>query len=247
MNTSGQIIRLSEIDSTNNYTSELVRQSVIPDETTVVTDFQIQGRGQRDKMWQSDRGMNLLSSTYKKFQMPVSDQFHISASVAVAVCRLLSDNGLDAHIKWPNDIMIGGKKIAGLLVENQVSQSFIDHSIIGIGLNVNQSAFDDFPWPATSMLMETGQATDLNELLIDLRRHLFMALATNGLDIRDAYSRLMFGKGEIAEIESLGQLMVGRIKGVTNQGLLMVQLKSENEGQEMALANASIKKLQIGW
>lgn len=162
----GKIIRLSVVDSTNIYTSKMLSQSDIPEWTTVVADHQTQGKGQRGRVWESQLGRNLLCSTviYPTNLMP-DQNFIIAMLSSVAVVSLLETFDISAQIKWPNDILVNEKKIAGILVENQIVRNRIESSVVGLGLNVNQTSFSDYPWQPTSMIIERNVHYDLDEVM----------------------------------------------------------------------------------
>lgn len=160
----GNRIRLSVVDSTNLHTMKLLGQSGINEYTLVTADWQEQGRGQRGKTWQSDAGLNLLSSIIVRPNLKVKDQFLVSAATALLVVELLQENGITAQVKWPNDILVNGRKIAGILIENQLKGDVIENSVIGLGLNINQPNFDDFPWIATSMKLEKLAETNVDQM-----------------------------------------------------------------------------------
>ncbi len=240
MNSGGQIIRLTETTSTNNYTSELLRQSVIPDWTAVVASYQSSGRGQRTKSWQSDPGMNLLCTVFRKVQVAVEQQFFVSAATAVAVCDFLKAQGLAPSIKWPNDIMIDQHKVAGLLIENQVARQAIEQSIIGIGLNVNQREFDDFPWTATSLSLQTGLIYDLDVVLNGVLNALKNTMKQSFEEVHAQYTHYLFGRGKWCEVTQSGQKISGVLEGVSREGELMLR----QEHVIYSYANASILSIE---
>lgn len=165
------------IDSTNN---EMSREASRLDNLSVIAaEYQTSGRGQRGNRWKADAGKNLTFSILLKFStgeenpgfrcpaLKASGQFSISAIAAVAQCRFLQRYGMDAKIKWPNDIYVGDRKISGMLIENSLSGTLLRTSVIGIGLNVNQTEFpSDLPNPV-SMSGITGADYDLHGLLED--------------------------------------------------------------------------------
>lgn len=160
----GKRIRLSVVDSTNLHTIRLLGQSGIDEYTLVTTDYQEQGRGQRGKIWQSQAGLNLLSSIVVRPNLKAKDQFLISAATALLVIELLQEFDINAQVKWPNDILVNGQKIAGILIENQLKKDVIETAIIGLGLNVNQIFFDLFPWKATSLKLQKLEDISVDDI-----------------------------------------------------------------------------------
>ena len=144
------IIWLDSIDSTND---EARRRILALDNLSVLSALeQTGGRGQRENKWHSAPNQNLtFSIVLKNPPVNAADQFCISEITAVTLVNFLSEYGIEADIKWPNDIYVSGKKICGILIENSLKGQSIDWTIIGIGLNVNQFNFPvDLPNP-TSM------------------------------------------------------------------------------------------------
>jgi len=124
-------------------------------EVVLRTDYQEYGRGQGDKGWVSEAHANLLISflLYPAF-LSASQQFHLSRMAALSLCDLLEELGLLPEIKWPNDILLGGEKVAGILIELGIKGAELEYGIIGMGLNVNQRSFPAFPRPATSLALQ---------------------------------------------------------------------------------------------
>lgn len=159
------IMWLEEVDSTNKYVK---RHIDTLDNLSVVTVLsQTSGRGQGDHKWHSEPGSNLLFSILLKDpEIPANRQSEISDLVSNSVVKLLEKHGIEAWIKPPNDIWVRDKKICGILIEHSLRSGRISWSIIGVGLNVNQTVFpDDLPNP-TSMLLE-GHGGDLNDILLE--------------------------------------------------------------------------------
>ncbi len=157
-------IRLAQTASTNSYASAHAPE--LEPWTIVVTDCQTGGRGQRGNSWEAEPGKNLTFSVVIKPEgFRARDQFALSEAVALATVETLGEAGIEAKVKWPNDIYVGDRKIAGLLLEHAVTGMFITHTVAGIGLNVNQTEFrSDAPNPV-SMAMLTGQEYELDPLL----------------------------------------------------------------------------------
>ena len=131
------------------------------------------GRGQRGHTWHSREGDNLtFSVVLTPSFLPVIEQFMLSEVVALALVDAMADYGVECRIKWTNDIYAGDNKIAGVLIEQSLSGDTIARTIVGIGLNVNQSEFpEDLPNP-TSMIVERGAASDRREVLERFLMHL---------------------------------------------------------------------------
>ena len=157
-------IQVDAIASTNTYL--LRRAGSLPDATVVYTHCQTAGRGQKGNAWEAEPGKNLT------FSMPIKHpdveprrQFLISEAVSLAIVDEVMAMGVEERVKWPNDIYCGDRKLCGILIEHSLEHSAIAHSVIGVGLNVNQRVFvSDAPNPV-SLVQLTGCETDLEALL----------------------------------------------------------------------------------
>lgn len=181
------IIWLDEVDSTN---SEAERRLAAEGSLVVAALNQTSGRGQGDHKWHSASGENLtftLAMQYPVERAPkVCDEALVSYGTALGVVDYLSSKGIEARIKLQNDIYVGTNKICGLLIKHQVRNGRLRNSIIGIGLDVNESAFpSDIPNP-TSMLLETGKHYDIKKeleiLLSFLEKRLDLSLSLRSVE-----------------------------------------------------------------
>ena len=174
MNSIGhQIIRLSSVGSTNNYAANLLRTENVSEGTVILALNQSSGRGQMQNSWVSEAGANLtLSVVLRPVFLNVTHQFALSQLVSIALAETLKNVGVtEVAVKWPNDILIHNKKVAGVLVENTLVGKQIASSVIGIGLNVNQQDFKQLPY-ATSIAKEAGEKMDLEHVLSQLLQQL---------------------------------------------------------------------------
>lgn len=159
------ILSLEEIDSTNNYLAQLALEQT-EEFTLVTTEYQTAGKGQRGNYWESNRGDNLLFSLLvKPTWLNINEQFILSMAVSVALREVLSAYTDSITIKWPNDIYWNNKKIAGILIENFIVDSTIGHSIIGIGLNINQDQFESEAPNPISLSTILGKEMDKTVIL----------------------------------------------------------------------------------
>lgn len=152
------VIFISELDSTNNYANGLLKEKNTPEGTVVLTFRQFNGKGHGRNSWESEDGKNLTFSMilYPSF-LPPSQQFVLSQAISLGIAGFMKSTTGNVSVKWPNDILINGKKAAGILIENTVSGNFLQSSVIGIGLNLNQREFPDHLPHATSLALETGR------------------------------------------------------------------------------------------
>lgn len=222
-----KIIHIDETDSTNQWLKDHGDGS--PDPLVVVADYQTAGRGCGTNTWESERGKNLLfSMLIHPTDIAANEQFRITEAVSVALCQTLQvyiNNKVE--IKWPNDIYVGDKKICGILIENRLQGNTIKGSIIGIGLNVNQTAFkSDAPNPV-SIRQLTGRETDLKELL-QAFLHAF-DLTYNNKTTCFAYKSMLFRRGKYANYEDKTSFFGATLTDVLPDGRLLLVDKDGRE------------------
>ena len=160
------IVRLDSVDSTNNYAAKLLNQTKIPFGTVIMAQYQYEGRGQRGSQWIGENGENLtFSILIDSTQLKNIPAFLLSKCVAISIKNFIRQLTNEyVSLKWPNDIYVDTKKIAGILIENQWKGSDIYASIIGIGINVNQIRFSN-NLNATSLKLITNQHYNVEDLL----------------------------------------------------------------------------------
>ena len=182
-----KIIKLDAIDSTNSYLKKLLNKESLDDLTVVVSKHQTQGRGRNGNVWSNKPSLNLAFSIYKRFSdFEIDKKFMLNVISSISVYETLKKYNLfDLTIKWPNDIMTEDKKISGILIENNIRGNRIKHSVIGIGININQSKFKNLP-NATSIFIETGKLNSVETITQELHNTLeknFDELKTNDSEI----------------------------------------------------------------
>jgi len=227
-------IHLSRVASTNSYASELLRQTR-PAEGTIIYSFeQENGRGQRGNMWLSEPNKNVaFSLILTPSLLHTGEQFLLTkiASLAVAdlMAEILKNTELKTRIKWPNDIYVNGKKIAGILIENSISDNKIQSSIVGIGLNINQAEFDE-TLNATSLKKLSGKEYDLKEIvdrLCDFLEARYLQLKTNRREqLHHQYLQNLYQINEWQKYYSGNEIFEGKIIGTSPEGKLQLELLS---------------------
>ncbi|WP_027126069.1 biotin--[acetyl-CoA-carboxylase] ligase [Gelidibacter mesophilus] len=226
-----RIIKLDAIDSTNTYLKKLAATSSVEDGLTVAAKFQTQGRGQMGTVWDSQEAKSLTFSVFKEVSfVTVNQHFYISIAVSLAIYEGLSSLGLKGiTVKWPNDILSDNKKIAGVLIENVIKSNVISGSVIGIGLNVNQTDFTDLP-SATSLLLLSGRIYNLDEVLDILLKQIeiqFNYLKNKQFELlKSKYESHLFRKNKPSTFKSAeGELFSGFITGISDIGRLLVKVE----------------------
>ncbi|MBQ7899530.1 MAG: biotin--[Bacteroidales bacterium] len=246
------IIWIERVDSTNE---EAKRRISDIDNLSVLSAFeQTAGRGQRGNTWSSKAGENLLFSIIVKFgqdgvePLKAYDQFVISEIAALSVVDLLAINDIEARVKWPNDIYVGTEKICGILIENSLSGSELSHSIIGIGLNVNQTEFDPSLPNPTSMQKISGEEYDTH-CLLEQFTDIFRDYLDRYCHIKGGYGRLrklylaqMWRKDEpstfIDHTSEQPAEFNGTIRGLSDVGHMLIE-NEEGELREFAFKEIS--------
>ena len=222
-------IKLETINSTNDYTLSLKDSLIFKEGLLVTANFQTGGNGQRGKAWESNCNKNLLLSIVVEPKLRLDEQYFISKIVALSVCDLLKFFGIEAQIKWPNDILVSKKKIAGILIHNISQGNYITHSVIGLGFNVNQLVFKDYAPKATSLKLQLNNEYDVSEIqarfLIFLSSRLTRFKDFGNQDVE--YLKSLFLKEKPAAFESDDKKFMGIIKGVSKSGKLLIQLEDD--------------------
>jgi len=239
------VIELEQIGSTNNYARQLVRDKMPIEGTVIVTDEQTEGRGQRQNTWVSEPKKNLCCSyILRPVFLSAKNQFLLSAVTALAVSDVVSLLLLDdkqVKIKWPNDILVDGKKIAGILIENSLRGTQIETSIIGVGLNVNQLLFPK-EFNATSLQLLSKRKHTINDVLEMLNQKLskyYLQLRSGNFDaLMVQMNERLFGKiekqkmkinGSVEQIEVLQVLQSGKLELLHENGIRASYMHHEIE------------------
>lgn len=224
------VIYLPSCHSTNDMAARLVPENKLFDGSVIITDHQTAGRGQRGNTWEAAPGKNLTFSIFLKPEfLEVENQFYLNIVASLGVCDFLNGYmGDEVSVKWPNDIYYRTNKMGGILIENSLRKGTIDTSIVGIGLNVNQTNFSIAT--ATSMAMVCNQDFDLEALTQELLKsleHYYLRLK-KGLyeQLREEYLRKLYWIGESRVFKSNGQFFPGEITGVDNIGRLLIETEA---------------------
>jgi BirA family biotin operon repressor/biotin-[acetyl-CoA-carboxylase] ligase len=225
---------LHEVESTNTYAMNLLRNVNGIEGTIVYTDNQTKGKGQRGALWSSGIAQNITTSIILKPQfLGIENTFYLSKISALAVydvlTEILGNSQYDIKIKWPNDILVNRQKIAGILIENNFTNTTIQYSVIGIGLNVNQKDFGDFDTIATSLKLITGADYDRNiileKLCVNLEKWYFKLKEQKLTLIDECYLNCLFGMQQTLNFTDANQVnFTGKILGVTKGGQLNIEL-----------------------
>lgn len=226
-----RVIWLDEVDSTNSYLSREGGEMEAP--AMVIARRQTTGRGQRGNAWESAPGENLTFSVLLRPQgVRAIEQFSISEATALATVDLLARHDITAKVKWPNDIYVGDKKICGILIRHSLSGAEISSSILGVGVNINQTEFlSDAPNPV-SMKQLTGISYPIEALAAEMQECLQLRLdmiydRTRREALHEEFlSRLWRGDGAphpFADTAS-GERFLAVIEGIDLTGVMTLRL-----------------------
>ena len=237
-----KIIHIDETDSTNHWIKRRKAEQTTPGRSkqadlVVVAEYQTAGRGCGSNTWESEQGKNLTFSVLlHPTEIPADCQFRISEAVSVAICETLencfrplspadspSDSGKqEVTIKWPNDIYVGDRKICGILIENQLRGSLISDSIVGIGLNVNQTVFrSDAPNPV-SVAQLTGHEENREALLQAFLQRLSATMEMEPEALMETYRRRLYRREGFHRFSDSCGAFEAKVMNVLDDGRLVL-------------------------
>ena len=226
-------IHLEQIDSTNAYLQRQQSERNIRN-WVVSADEQTAGKGMGSNGWESEAGKNLTFSLAVDMGfLPAERQFHLSETVALGIIEVL-DKVLPTEnlsIKWPNDIYFENRKLAGILINSTIKANMMDVSIIGIGLNVNQTQFQDWPTHPISLKQITGKEYDLQLLLEQIAEHILIKveqLKASPAAIEQNYLKRLYRYRTWADYEVDGKILQLFLTGIDAFGRLLLADKDNN-------------------
>ena len=240
-----KIIKLNAIDSTNSFLKDLAKNRVLENFTVVVTDHQTNGRGQHNSEWQSKPFKNLTFSVFINFtDLEIQQHKYLNFAISLAIFKVISDENLpNLSIKWPNDILSANKKICGILIENTFSGTKIKNTVVGIGINVNETTFSNSLKNVTSLKIENNKNYNLDELLVKVvstieEKIMLLNLKKFG-DLEKNYRNVLYKKNTATMFkDSYGVLFMGIIIGISSNGKLQIKLE-DNSVKEFGVKEVS--------
>jgi len=238
------LVEVDNTTSTNDYGLKLFSHNHPIEGTVIFAHHQTKGKGQYDKTWESEPGKNITMSIilYPTF-LSAYKQFYLNQAISLGIYEFVKDCILDAgcwlldktrnqkkeevKIKWPNDIYVGDSKIAGILIENNITGSKINASVVGIGINVNQTKFNSYIPNATSLKLITGKAHSIKKLIQKLcwfieGRYLQLKAGKYDLLKRD-YLQSLYGYQQYRDFKTDGKTIHAQLLGVSEEGKLIVE------------------------
>ena len=239
-----KLIKLDAIDSTNEFLKGLSNKQELENFTVVSAENQTKGKGQMGAVWASETSKNLIMSILvKDFFSDIYQLFNLNIAVSLAVIEVLeSVNIPNLSIKWPNDIMSYNKKIGGILIENSIKSDGIIISVVGLGLNVNQTNFENLP-KASSLAVICSKQFDKETLLFSIGNAIERNVASwkfSPSDLWNKYTNNLYKKGiPMPFSDGSKKHFMGIIQGVSAIGKLQILLEDDR------LSEFDIKEIQM--
>lgn len=226
---------LTSVDSTNNYAMGMIRDGLAVNGNAVFSYEQTKGKGRRGKTWSAEKGKNIMMSIIiSPENLTIYQQFHLSIAVSLACIDFFTKYaGDETKIKWPNDIFWNDRKAGGVLIENIIKEKW-QWSVIGIGININQTQFNlDTVFPPVSLKQITGKEYDLVELAKELHKKVmkrYEELRTIGFKkMLNEYNQYLFGLNKKLKLKKQSAVFETTITGVSQRGKLITVDSIERE------------------
>lgn len=223
------LIVLDSVNSTNDYLKKLGNEGC-ENGTVVAAREQTRGKGRLGRTWQSKKDDGIAFSVLLRPNVAPSEVSAITPLAGLAVCKAIREyTKLDCVIKWPNDIIIGRKKLVGILTEMSAEFDAVEYVITGIGINVDHTSFpEEIAFKATSLLLETGRHIDKNEFLACVLEHLENEFVKNNLELTPTalseYTDLCATVGRSVTFQRGTRRISGMAVGVSEHGELKVMM-----------------------
>lgn len=215
------------LESTNELAKELISKTKPISGTVIIADFQSKGKGQMGNNWESEPCKNVLLTVIIEPKLVIDDFFYLNKICCIAILETLSryiDPKL-IEIKWPNDILVKQKKISGILIENTISGENIQYAIIGIGINNQQSTFNENT-NATSIYLETCTILTCKDVITRLLEHLTIwhnNLASKKYSLIDnVYLKFLYGYKKPFTYKFNNQIAIGQIQSIARDGVIHI-------------------------
>ena len=235
-----------EVTSTNIVAKELAGLNK-PTGTLIVAGFQSQGKGRRGRTWVAPRDKDIFMSLLLRPQIKPTQASMLTLVMGLSVAQAVNEYlGINSQIKWPNDVVVGGKKICGILTEMNANTDNASYVIIGTGINCNTAEFTDAGLQdATSLAMVTGQEVSreilLSEVLARFETNYNLFLQTKDMtELIGSYNSILVNAGHDVKVCGEGEEWIGRAKGINEQGELLVE-DSEGKVRQIFTGEVSVR------
>lgn len=240
------ILYYEKLDSTNTRVKELAKEGA-QHGTVVVADKQTAGKGRRGRTWESPAGTNIYMSLLLRPEMEPSRAPMLTLVMAYSIAKALRKRGYgDVQIKWPNDLILSGKKICGILTEMELEGQEISHVVIGVGINANMRAFpEELQDKATSLCLEGGKEVNREQLIAEILE-VFDEDYERFLEkkdlafLQDAYNRMLVNCNREVQVLEPGNEYTARALGINKEGELLVQ-KADGSQEAVFAGEVSVR------
>lgn len=240
------VVYYDEIDSTNNRAKE-AGDNKAPHGTLFVADMQVAGKGRRGRVWQSPAGSSIYMTILLYPEISPLKAPQLTLVMAIAVAEGIKEvTGLDTKIKWPNDIVVNGRKICGILTEMSTEIDYINHVVIGAGINVNQDDFpEDIRKTASSLKMELGKQVKRSELIAAImksfEKNYEIFVKTEDLSgLQELYNSMLVNLDRDVKVLEPGNEYEAHALGINKTGELIVRT-AEGEEKEIYAGEVSVR------
>lgn len=240
------VVYYDEIDSTNNRAKE-AGDNKAPHGTLFVADMQVAGKGRRGRVWQSPAGSSIYMTILLYPEISPLKAPQLTLVMAIAVAEGIKEvTGLDTKIKWPNDIVVNGRKICGILTEMSTEIDYINHVVIGAGINVNQDDFpEDIRKTASSLKMELGKQVKRSELIVAIMKSFEkdyeIFVKTEDLSgLQELYNSMLVNLDRDVKVLEPGNEYEAHALGINKTGELIVRT-AEGEEKEIYAGEVSVR------
>lgn len=234
-----------EVDSTNEQIKRMAQDS--PDGLLVVADAQISGKGRLGRTWSSPHGDNIYMSFLIKKDISPMKAPMITILAAMAVLDAVKHYTDAVYIKWPNDIVVNGKKICGILTEMKTRADITEYVVVGIGINVNTETFaQDIEDKATSLLLETGKRTDRSQIvgmvMVSFEKY-FETFTEDGSlkSLVEQYNKNLININRKVEVLEGNGKYTAIALGIDENGELLVRPDGSTESKKVMSGEVSVR------
>lgn len=237
------IIKVDATNSTSTLIASLFRSGAIEFPSALYTIDQTGGRGRLERLWSSEPGKNLtISYVLPDFGSSPKAVFQAMRQITWSVIEILEAAGIpDLSVKWPNDIMAGDRKIAGILIERSLRQGKSSFVIVGIGLNVNQVSFND-EFKATSMAELTQKVFEIDPLAYRLSDSITNLLLQDQEITIDQFQSKLYGMNQMHRWQLGDRVVEATLLGVTEDGSALLY---SSEGKSLKFTSEEIRMLRV--
>ena len=231
----------STLDSTNKEAHRLLANGPIMNGLTLIARQQTDGRGQLGRIWIAQPDTHLaMTIIYQPVNLTPDKLPTLGMKISLGIARTLQsiEPTFQPRIKWPNDIYAGLKKLSGILIENALAGNRVQHSIIGIGINVNEDHFPPEIPNAVSLHILTGLKYNPDDIAIAIRKHVLEILEDESNSWKKEYDQCVFGKGQSFAFISGEHSFEATVTGVSLEGHLLLE---QSDGVSKSYASHEVK------